>query len=55
MKLLEAARDFSEEVQPKECTCDHKLQSTGAVFFQSVGLLHCSVCCGWQLIRKPVK
>lgn len=55
MKLLEAVQAFAEEVNPRICTCDHKLQGSGAVFFQSVGLLHCSVCRGWQLIRKGVR
>ena len=55
MTLLEAAAAFSEEAHPNECHCDHKLQSTGAIFFQSVGLLHCSVCRGWQKIRKGIK
>jgi hypothetical protein len=55
VQLLEAAAAFSEEPHPKECLCDHQLQETGAVFFQSVGLIHCAICSGWQLIRKPVK
>lgn len=54
MQLLEVAKAFSEEHSPAECKCDHKLQNTGAVFFQSVGLLHCSICNGWQLIRRPI-
>lgn len=38
----------------KDCHCDHKLTGTGAVFFQSTGFLYCTVCEGWQRIRKPV-
>lgn len=33
---------------------DHKLIGTGAVFYQSTGLLQCALCHGWQLIRKPI-
>lgn len=54
MSLLEAVRAFSEETCPKVCRHKHRLQSSGAVFFQSVGLLNCSKCRGWQLIRKPI-
>lgn len=39
----------------KECMCDHKLQGTGGVFYQSAGLLYCNECSGVQTIRKPVK
>lgn len=54
MNLQERVRIFAGEPNPKECRCDHKFQGTG-VFFQSVGLIHCPTCRGWQLIRKPVK
>lgn len=54
MTLTEAARAFSDEAHPKSCRHKHQLQDSGAVFFQSVGLLYCSRCKGWQLIRKPV-
>ena len=37
-----------------ECLHDHKRIGTGAVFYQSVGLLQCADCKGWQLIRKPI-
>lgn len=37
-----------------ECLHDHKLTGTGAVFYQSTGLLQCALCHGWQLIRKPI-
>ena len=40
--------------EPNICTCDHKLQGSNAVFFQSIGLLFCNGCEGWQMIRKPV-
>lgn len=53
MTLIDRAAGFSGG-PATECPHDHKLQGTGAVFFQSVGLLRCSLCYGWQLIRKPV-
>ncbi len=37
------------------CRHKHQLAGTGAVFFQSAGLLRCARCGGWQYIRKPVK
>lgn len=39
--------------EPSICNCNHRLQGTG-VFYQSVGLIWCPDCTGWQLIRKPV-
>lgn len=36
------------------CTCDHRLNGTGAVFLQSHGVLICGVCRGAQKIRKPI-
>lgn len=38
-----------------ECPCDHKLAATGAVFFQSVQLLRCNNCKGWQRVKKPIR
>jgi len=38
-----------------ECHHQHQLQGTGAIFYQSTGLLSCSLCGGWQLIRRPIK
>jgi hypothetical protein len=40
---------------PSICCCEHKIIGSGAVFFQSVGLLWCNECSGWQQIRKPYK
>lgn len=48
------AASFSGENSPKVCEHDQKLQGTG-VFYQSVGLIQCTDCKGWQLIRKPIK
>lgn len=39
----------------KECQCDHKLAGTGGVFYQSTGWIECTVCHGWQPIRKPIE
>lgn len=50
----QAARLFTGEDAPKECHCDHQLQGTG-VFFQSVRLIQCATCKGWQAIRKPIE
>lgn len=55
MNLFQRARAFSGEENPKECHCKHKLQGTGAVFYQSVELLQCIHCRGWQSIRKPIQ
>ncbi len=52
---IEKIRVFSGEQHPKACGCDHKLQNTGAVFYQSLGLLQCAICGGWQVIRKPIE
>lgn len=37
------------------CMHNHKLGGTGAIFFQSQGLLYCNLCKGFQLIRHPLK
>lgn len=39
----------------KSCNCDHKLRETGGVFYQSTGWIECTVCRGWQPIRKPIE
>lgn len=54
MELLERIRSFSQEQAPELCKCDHKLQGTG-VFYQSVKLIQCIRCNGWQDVRKPVQ
>ena len=54
MTLTERARTFSGERRPKTCRHKHKLQGTGAVFYQGSGLLQCALCGGWQLIKKPI-
>lgn len=43
--------EFCEKV----CSCKHELSGTGAVFFQSLGIIYCNECKGQQPIRKPIK
>lgn len=47
-------QSFSGDERPKRCRHKHQLQGTGAVFFQSVGLLQCVLCGGWQKIKRPI-
>ncbi len=54
-RFIEQVKVFSQETQPKLCRCDHKLQGTGAVFYQSTELLQCANCRGWQKVRKPIE
>ena len=46
---------FAGDERPRRCRHKHQLQGTGAVFYQSVGLLQCSRCGGWQKIKKPIE
>lgn len=59
MTLTERVKTFTgwtpSQPNPAECHCDHKLQGTGAVFYQSVGLIQCAECGGWQGVRKPIE
>ena len=54
-RFIEQVKVFSQETHPKLCRCDHKLQGTGAVFYQSTKLLQCANCHGWQQVRKPIE
>lgn len=54
-KLRYRITAFTGNPNPRACQCRHKLSNTGGVFYQSVGLLQCSICGGWQGIRKPIK
>lgn len=54
-RFLEQVKVFSQEDNPALCRCDHKLQGTGAIFYQSTRLLQCANCHGWQNIRKPIE
>ena len=53
--IAERVTDLTGDPQPHGCDCDHKLQGTGGVFYQSVGLLYCACCGGWQEIRSQIK
>lgn len=54
-QFLNQVKVFSQEDNPALCRCDHKLQGTGAVFYQSTKLIQCASCKGWQKIRKPIE
>lgn len=55
-KLEKRVKAFTGKDEPVyECQHKHKLQGTGAIFYQSVGLLQCGLCGGWQEIRKGIK
>lgn len=52
-ELQQRVRTFTGEHRVIPCDHDHRLMGTG-VFYQSVGLIQCAECKGWQLIRKPI-
>lgn len=54
-RFIEQVKVFSQEENPSLCRCDHKLQGTGAIFYQSTKLLQCANCKGWQMVRKPIE
>ena len=54
MTFLDRVRLFSREADPKVCTCKHERLGTG-VFYNSVQLIQCNTCGGWQDMRKPIK
>jgi hypothetical protein len=39
---------------PELCGCKHQLQGTGAVFYQSIMVLYCINCGGFQTITRPI-
>jgi len=53
--LQQRVEQFSGKPNARTCRHKHKFQGTGGVFFHSMGILQCSRCFGWQLIRKPIK
>lgn len=56
VELAEKVRAFRPDLKIVwECLCDHKLHNTGGVFYQSVGLISCVNCGGWQAIRKGIR
>lgn len=56
-ELADRVRSFLPSIEGPilECACVHKLHNTGGIFYQSVGLIECSHCRGWQAIRKGIK
>jgi len=54
-KLKQHGLTDGAKLEPSICLCDHKLIGTGAIFLQSIGLIFCNNCKGWQSIRKPLK
>jgi hypothetical protein len=55
VEFINKVKMFSQETSPELCRCDHKLQGTGAIFYQGIRLLQCSNCHGWQQVRKPIE
>ena len=53
LTVLERATIFSGENNPKYCRCKHQRRYTG-VFFNSVELIHCLSCHGWQSVRSVI-
>lgn len=53
LQLLQQAQTFSEEANPTSCECVHQRRYTG-VFYNSVELIHCLACKGWQSIRRVI-
>lgn len=51
---LDRVRVFSGEEKPRRCRHKHQLQNTGGVFYQSMQLIQCARCGGWQAVRKPI-
>lgn len=54
-QAVKTIQSFADVQNPTECQHKHKLSGTGGVFYQSMLLLYCTHCKGWQDIRKPIK
>ena len=54
-ELRPQIKAFAGDERPKRCRHKHQLHGSGAVFYQSVGLLQCARCGGWQKIKKPIE
>ena len=48
----ERAKQMGWDDDPHECPCEHNVRDTGGVFFYSAGIILCTICKGWQKIRK---
>lgn len=51
--VLQRAKTFSGEENPKYCSHVHQRRGTG-IFYNSVELIHCFECLGWQSVRRVI-
>ena len=51
--VLQRAKSFSGEENPRYCSHTHQRRGTG-VFYNSVELIHCFECLGWQSVRRAI-
>lgn len=51
--VLQRAKTFSGEENPRYCSHVHQRRGTG-VFYNSVELIHCLECLGWQSVRRVI-
>lgn len=51
--VLQRAKTFSGEENPSYCSHTHQRRGTG-VFYNSVELIHCLECRGWQSVRRVI-
>lgn len=54
LAFLNQAKSFSEEVNPRACECTHQRWYTG-IFYNSVEMIQCLTCKGWQSIRRVIR
>ena len=51
--VLQRAKSFSGEENPLYCAHTHQRRGTG-FFYNSVELIHCFECGGWQSVRSVI-
>jgi hypothetical protein len=55
---MESATDLAKRHalhdNPHKCTCKHDRIATGGIFYNSLGVLECINCHGWQLIKQKI-
>lgn len=51
--VLQRAKTFSGEENPRYCSHTHQRRGTG-VFYNSVELIYCLECHGWQSVRSVI-
>ena len=51
--VIQRAKTFSGEENPRYCSHVHQRRGTG-VFYNSVELIHCLECRGWQSVRRVI-